>query len=105
MLELAQELVFVLDHFKIPQVTCLGEGSGANIAARFAMIHPLRCLGVTLIHPTGSTASYFQLFKEKIHHLLLSKSNGGMSISSEAYLIWHRFGDVIFQSLVKSEFF
>lgn len=63
--ELAQELVIVLDHFKINQVTCLGEGFGANIAARFAMKHPNRCLGVALVHPTGSTASFFKYLKKK----------------------------------------
>lgn len=86
----------VLDHFKISQVICLGEGCGANIAARFAMKHPNRCLGVSLIHPTGSTASFMETFKDKINSWLPNRNNNGnsMSASSEAYLIWHRFGHV-----------
>ena len=95
LVELAAELVLVLDHFKINQVICLGEGLGANLAARFAMKHPTRCQGVTLIHPTGSTASFMESVKDKLVNFLPLKGNNSSSninVSSEAYLIWHRFG-------------
>jgi pimeloyl-ACP methyl ester carboxylesterase len=94
MIDLAQELILVLDHLKISQVTCLGEGAGANIVTRFAMRYPNRCMGVALIHPTGSTAGFMEHFKDKLTSLLPShKSNANaLSTSSEAYLIWHRFG-------------
>ncbi len=82
LLELASELVIILDHFKLNQVTCMGEGAGANICARFAMQHPNRCLGVTLIHPSGGSASLVETFKDKLDNL----------ISTTEYLIWHRFG-------------
>jgi protein NDRG1 len=93
MIELAQELVCVLDHFKVTQVTCLGEGAGANICARFAMKHPNRCLGVALIHPTGSTAGIMEQLKDKINNWKSTKQNE-MNARAEAYLIWHRFGQV-----------
>ena len=60
----------------------MGEGAGANICARFAMQHPSRCLGVTLIHPSGGSASLVETFKDKL----------GNFISTSEYLIWHRFG-------------
>jgi len=78
--ELAHELVNVLDHFKVGQVTLLGEGAGANICARFAMSHPTRCLGVALVHPSGTTATLKETFKDRF------------GSSEEAYLIWHRYG-------------
>ena len=94
MIDLAQELVLVLDHLKINQVTCLGEGSGANIVTRFAMRYPNRCMGVALIHPTGSTAGFMEHFKDKLTSLLPSSKThpNGLSTSSEEYLIWHRYG-------------
>jgi protein NDRG1 len=63
---LGAELVEVLNYFKLPQVTCFGEGAGANICARFAMQHPNRCLGVVLINPSGSTEGFFEKMADKV---------------------------------------
>ena len=87
-------------------MTCLGEGCGANIAARFAMKHPNRCQGVILVHPTGSTASFMETIKDKINSWLPKNNNSPMSQSAEAYLIWHRYGqsnqlDHLVQSNIK----
>ena len=94
LVELAEELVIILDHFKLQQVTCLGVGAGSNICARFAMKYPNRCLGTVLVHPTGSTATFLESFKDKIKSWRPIKQVGGMSNKYEAYLIWHRFGSV-----------
>lgn len=83
--ELGEELVIIIDKLKIDKIVCLGEGCGANIVARFAMIHPKRCLGVSLIHPTGHEASLGQTLKEKISNYLPSTLH-------DTYLTWHRFG-------------
>lgn len=83
--ETAEELVIIIDKLKIDQVVCLGEGCGANIVARFAMIHPNRCLGVALLHPTVKEASLGQTLKEKISSILPSSLH-------DSYLTWHRFG-------------
>lgn len=85
--EIAEELVIIIDKLKVDKVVCLGEGCGANIVARFAMIHPNRCLGVALIHPTGKEASFGQTLKEKISSYL------PLSLH-DSYLTWHRFGHV-----------
>jgi protein NDRG1 len=89
--DIAQELVHVLDHYNIGQITCFGEGLGANVAARFAMAHPNRCHGVVLIHPTGSSASFFETAKEKLSNLSPNKNKAS---HMEDYLIWHRYGNV-----------
>ena len=99
--EIAEELIHVLDHFNINQITCFGEGLGANVAARFAMAHPTRCIGLVLIHPTGSSASFFETAKEKLSNILPSKNNLS---HMDDYLIWHRYGHVCLY-LFKFEFF
>lgn len=93
--EVADELVCVLDHFNIGQLTCFGEGLGANVAARFAMAHPTRCLGLVLIHPTGSSASFFETAKEKLSNMLTNKNNLS---HLDDYLTWHRYGQHSSQS-------
>lgn len=90
--ELAQELILVLNHFNLHEVTLLGEGAGANIVTRFAMQYPNRCLGLALVHPTGATASFFQVFKERINHLLEPARSHHMAEGDEAFLLWHRYG-------------
>ena len=89
--DIAEEIVLVLDHFNIGQLTCFGEGLGANVAARFAMAYPTRCLGVVLIHPTGSSASFFETAKEKLSNFSPTKNKVS---HMEDYLIWHRYGHV-----------
>jgi hypothetical protein len=62
---LGEDLVTVLDQLRIKYVIGLGEGAGANIIARFGMMHVARCLGVILVHPTSNKATMGQVFKEK----------------------------------------
>jgi pimeloyl-ACP methyl ester carboxylesterase len=64
--ELGDELVCVLNHLYIPHVVCMGQGVGANIAIHFSVKHPVRCLGLVVIEPVGSSASLFQSFKFKL---------------------------------------
>ena len=64
--DIGQELVEVVNYFKIPQVTCFGEGAGANLCCRFAVANPSRCLGTILIHPSGSTASFLETMTDKV---------------------------------------
>ena len=51
-------LVTVLDQMRIPQVVVLGEGAGANIAARFASIHSNRVQGMLLINCKHAPSSF-----------------------------------------------
>lgn len=74
--DLADGLLAVLDDLKIPQVVCMGQGAGANIAFHFATKHAARCLGVVLIEPVGSSAGLV----ESIRHIFTkSKSISGES--------------------------
>lgn len=69
-----------------------GEGAGANIACRFAIEQPSRVHGLVLVHPTGTTAGFMEMMKDKLNNWKLIHK--GMNPDAEAYLIWHRFGRV-----------
>jgi len=88
--EIASELINVVDQLNIPQTVIFGEGAGANIACRFAIEHPSRVHGLVLVHPTGTTAGFMEMMKDKLNNWKLIHK--GMNPDAEAYLIWHRFG-------------
>lgn len=90
MQSLGEDLVCVLDQLDVKQVIGLGEGAGANIVARFAMAQPDRCLGVCLIHCTGTTAGFMESIKDKFISWKLD--HVGMNPTAETYLVLHRFG-------------
>ncbi|UJR27674.1 hypothetical protein I4U23_008953 [Adineta vaga] len=88
--DIASELINIVDHLNIPQVVIFGEGAGANIACRFAIEYPSRVHGLVLVHPTGTTAGFMEMMKDKLNNWKLIHK--GMNPDAEAYLIWHRFG-------------
>jgi len=55
---LGLSLVTVLDQLRISRVVVLGEGAGANIAARFAACHPSRVQGLVLVNCKHAPASF-----------------------------------------------
>ncbi len=90
--DIGSELINILDHLNIPQTVIFGEGAGANIGCRFAIEHPSRVHGLVLVHPTGTTAGFMEIMKDKLNNWKLIHK--GMNADAEAYLIWHRFGRV-----------
>lgn len=73
--ELADELVTVMDHFRLQQCVLLGEGVGATICAHFAMKYPTRCYGLMCIEPVVSSASYMESLKYKLQNFKFSRQN------------------------------
>lgn len=55
------------------------------------MLHPSRCLGLVLVHPTSTTAGVMEHFKDKIISWKLE--NLGHNPTAEQYLVFHKFGD------------
>merc|ERR1712212_428702 len=47
-------LVTILDHLRIASVVGLGDGAGANIITRFAMMHPTRVHGIVTVNNTAT---------------------------------------------------
>ncbi|EUB58940.1 hypothetical protein EGR_06159 [Echinococcus granulosus] len=97
-----EELPPSIDH-----VVLFGEGAGANILARFAMLHDEMVMGAVLIHCTGQTASFADSLRDKASFyllILLGAFEGGlvnwklktigMNPATESFLILHRFGYV-----------
>ena len=56
--QLGMSLVSILDHLRINRVVLLGEGAGANIAARFTANHPTRVAGLVLLNCKHAVASF-----------------------------------------------
>lgn len=84
--ELGEELDSVLTELNVPQVVCMGQGAGANIAIHFSVKHPSRCLGLILIEPVGSPASLFQSFKFKLlNRRRTISSSDGVTYSSPTF--------------------
>ncbi|KAG1701409.1 hypothetical protein GQR58_004776 [Nymphon striatum] len=88
--QLGEDLISVVDHFKVKLVVGLGEGCGANILARFGMTHPDKILGLLLIHCTSTTAGIMEYFNDKVIKRRLS--NVGMNPSADQYLVFHKYG-------------
>ena len=55
------------------------------------MLHPSRCLGLVLVHPTSTTAGVMEHFKDKIIGWKLEKI--GHNPTTEQYLVFHKFGE------------
>ncbi|KAF8564145.1 hypothetical protein P879_02546 [Paragonimus westermani] len=91
--KLPEAIKEVLDHFKIKQVVLFGEGAGANILARFAIMYDDLVLGAILIHCTGAPASFAEAIKDKLINWKLNMS--GMNAATESFLILHRFGPIL----------
>lgn len=89
---LGEDLVCILDQLEVKQVVAIGEGAGANIIVRFAIVHPGRTQGLCLIHCTGTTAGFMESLKDKVMNWKLDHI--GMNPTAESYLMLHRFGSV-----------
>ena len=73
MASLGMDLVTVLDQLRINRVVVMGEGAGANIAARFAMNHPTRVQGLVLVNCKHAVASFPFKLKVKTRKLLSTR--------------------------------
>jgi protein NDRG1 len=73
--EIGEDLVTVLDQLRIRYVIGLGDGAGANIMARFGMMHVTRCMGVILLHPTSNKDSMTATFMTKFKKIKPSAEN------------------------------
>ncbi|KAF6771619.1 hypothetical protein AHF37_09603 [Paragonimus kellicotti] len=76
----------------LQHVVVFGEGAGANILARMAMVREDLVLGAVLIHCTGTTAGFAENLRDRLIGWKLN--NVGMNPAAESYLLVHRFGSV-----------
>ena len=85
---LGEDLVTVLNQLRIKYVIGLGDGAGANVMARFAMMNSTRCMGVILLHPTSNKATMVANFKDKMSKWKVNK----VDESGENLAIFRKFG-------------
>lgn len=80
----------ICDALGIKHVVVFGEGAGANILARLAMIRENLVLGAVLIHCTGTSAGIAETLRDRLIGWKLNSM--GMNPGAESYLLLHRFG-------------
>ncbi|KAF9817106.1 hypothetical protein SFRURICE_013894 [Spodoptera frugiperda] len=92
--ELANQLNYVLGHFGIKTFIGFGVGAGANILARFALVHPQKASNfvdaLALINCTSNQAGWIEWAYQKMNSRSLK--NRGMTQGVLDYLMWHHFG-------------
>lgn len=88
--ELANQLNYVLGHFGIKTFIGFGVGAGANILARFALVHPQKVDALALINCTSNQAGWIEWAYQKMNSRSLK--NRGMTQGVLDYLMWHHFG-------------
>jgi len=88
--QMGEDLALVLDKVDARSCIAFGEGAGANIICRFALLHPNRISGIILVHCTSTTVGVLEYFRDKLTNLRLE--NEFMSQGAWDYLTAHKFG-------------
>uniref|UniRef100_A0A1I8BQQ7 AB hydrolase-1 domain-containing protein n=1 Tax=Meloidogyne hapla TaxID=6305 RepID=A0A1I8BQQ7_MELHA len=88
--QLGEDLVCVLDEVDVRTCIAFGEGAGANIISRFALVWPNRIMGIILVNCTSTPAGFIEYFKDMLINLRLE--NGVMTQGAWDYLMMHKFG-------------
>ncbi|CAK5080320.1 unnamed protein product [Meloidogyne enterolobii] len=83
--QLGEDLVCVLDEVDVRTCIAFGEGAGANIISRFALVWPNRIMGIILVNCTSTTAGFIEYFKDMLMNLRLESG-------AWDYLMMHKFG-------------
>lgn len=85
------EMVYsVMDYYGLKHFVGIGAGAGANILARFALLHPDCVDGLFLINCPSTAAGWTEWGYQKLNTMYLR--NSGMTSSTQEYLMWHHFG-------------
>lgn len=88
--ELANMVEYVLSHFNIKQFIGFGVGAGANILARYALLHPTKVTALCLVNCASTQAGWIEWGYQKLNARHLRSK--GMTQGVMDYLMWHHFG-------------
>lgn len=88
--ELAAQLLFVLSHFGLKTIIGFGVGAGANILARFALVHSDKVGALCLINCSSTTSGWMEWGYQSFNARYLRTK--GMTQGVVDYLMWHHFG-------------
>lgn len=88
--QMAEIVLDVVNFFKLKGIICFGIGLGANILARFALIHPDLVRAIVLINCVSTKAGWIEWGYQKWNNWYLS--SGQLTEFTKNYLLWHHFG-------------
>lgn len=88
--QLAETVLDVVSHYKLKQVICFGVGFGANILARFALVHPGLVNGCVLMNACSTKVGWIEWAYQKWNRWYLQ--SGQYTEFTNNYLLWHHFG-------------
>lgn len=89
-LQMGEEVLLkVLDELGVALCVGIGDGAGANILARFGLLHPDRVLGLVLVNLVSAGVGFLESIKEK----LFAKRRSSQQLGSEEIVAMHKFGN------------
>lgn len=89
---LAEMILNVMDFYALKHFVGLGVGAGANILARFSLMHPEKVDALILVNCVSTQAGWIEWGYQKLNARHLKTK--GMTQSAMDYLMWHHFGKV-----------
>lgn len=88
--QLAETVLDVVNHFRIKGILCFGIGLGANVLARFALLHPDLVTGCVFINLVSTKVGWVEWGYQKWNNWYLA--SGQYTEFTKNYLLWHHFG-------------
>lgn len=88
--QLAETVLDVVNHYKLKNVICFGVGCGANILARFALMHPDLVSACVFINCVSTKCGWIEWGYQKWNRWYLG--SGQYTEFTQNYLLWHHFG-------------
>lgn len=88
--QLAEMLLDVMNFYNLKRCVGFGVGAGANIFARFSLLHPDRVDALILVNCVSTQAGWIEWGYQKLNARHLKTK--GMTQSAMDYLMWHHFG-------------
>jgi pimeloyl-ACP methyl ester carboxylesterase len=64
--QMGEDLACVLEKIDVKSCIAFGEGAGANIICRFALLYPNKISGIILVHCTSTTVGVLEYFRDKV---------------------------------------
>ncbi|RWS26562.1 Protein NDRG3-like protein [Leptotrombidium deliense] len=92
--QLTAQIQDVIDYFQIKTFVGIGQGLGANLLSRFALLNPNAVDGLLLLNPTFGTSSWSEWFYQRKNVRVLLNENDSSLLPQivQDYFLWYHFG-------------
>lgn len=64
--QMGEDMADILEKIDVKSCIAFGEGAGANIICRFALVYPNKISGIILVHCTSTTVGVLEYFRDKV---------------------------------------